>query len=274
MVTHEFDRFLKRLPPWGPPSDYMLYDLLRSMEQRGHGWRVVRGIDETAEADLAIAHVDATRTPEPYLAFVRSFPRTINAGVGDIAKRRVSGALLDRDAGWPGRVIVKSNLNHRRLPEIKHNALALARGWPPPHPRCWLPARYRTFASVSEVPDRFWTEDRWVVEKFVPETDPDGYAMRTWVFLGEADRSLRHVGPDELLKAHEIVRSEPVPVPEELREERRRLGFDFGKFDYVVHEGEPVLLDANRTPGTRDAVRRVIRDGTSPLPDSLEGMLA
>jgi hypothetical protein len=30
--------------------------------------------------------------------------------------------------------------------------------------------------------------------------------------------------------------------------ERARLGFDYGKFDFVIHEGQAVLLDANRTP--------------------------
>jgi hypothetical protein len=37
-------------------------------------------------------------------------------------------------------------------------------------------------------------------------------------------------------------------VPEALRAERARLGFDYGKFDFVVVDGEAVLLDANRTP--------------------------
>jgi len=40
----------------------------------------------------------------------------------------------------------------------------------------------------------------------------------------------------------------PVAVPDELRAERSRLGFDYGKFDFVVHEGRAILLDANRTP--------------------------
>jgi hypothetical protein len=30
---------------------------------------------------------------------------------------------------------------------------------------------------------------------------------------------------------------------------RKRLNFDYGKFDYVVHDGQPVLLDANKTTG-------------------------
>ena len=31
---------------------------------------------------------------------------------------------------------------------------------------------------------------------------------------------------------------------------RRDLGFDYGKFDYVIHEGRAILLDANSTPGS------------------------
>jgi hypothetical protein len=40
-----------------------------------------------------------------------------------------------------------------------------------------------------------------------------------------------------------------VPVPDDLRETRRRLGFDYGKWDFVLHEGRAVLIDANKTPG-------------------------
>jgi len=39
-----------------------------------------------------------------------------------------------------------------------------------------------------------------------------------------------------------------ISVPEELHAMWARLGFDFGKFDYVVRDGQIVLLDANRTP--------------------------
>jgi hypothetical protein len=27
------------------------------------------------------------------------------------------------------------------------------------------------------------------------------------------------------------------------------MGFDYGKFDFAIHKGEPVLYDVNRTPG-------------------------
>ena len=33
-----------------------------------------------------------------------------------------------------------------------------------------------------------------------------------------------------------------------LWQRRRELGMEFGKLDYILHEGEAVLLDANPTP--------------------------
>jgi hypothetical protein len=39
------------------------------------------------------------------------------------------------------------------------------------------------------------------------------------------------------------------PVPDELRTLRQQLGFDYGKFDYGLVDGEVFLYDANSTPG-------------------------
>jgi hypothetical protein len=52
------------------------------------------------------------------------------------------------------------------------------------------------------------------------------------------------------VKAGSILAREPVPVPDELRAERQRLGFDYGKFDFVVRDDRPILFDANRTPSS------------------------
>jgi ABC-type uncharacterized transport system ATPase component len=38
----------------------------------------------------------------------------------------------------------------------------------------------------------------------------------------------------------------------EILQLRKQLGFDYGKFDYVIHEGKVVLLDANKTTGSGD----------------------
>jgi hypothetical protein len=46
---------------------------------------------------------------------------------------------------------------------------------------------------------------------------------------------------------------------------RRDLGFDFGKFDYAMVDGRPVLFDANRTPTFGDTAREVY----APIAQSL-----
>lgn len=62
-------------------------------------------------------------------------------------------------------------------------------------------------------------------------------------------------------------------MPPELRAERERLDFDFGKFDFVVHEGEPLLLDANRTPGMAQAIQPLIAKGAPNLAEGLNALL-
>jgi hypothetical protein len=101
---------------------------------------------------------------------------------------------------------------------------------------------------VDEVPPEAFGDQNLVVEKFLPEIDPDGYATRFWVFCGDGERCTRYVSTDQLVKGANVVRKESVSVPEELRRRRIELGFDFGKFDFVMCEGKTVLLDANKTP--------------------------
>jgi len=89
-----------------------------------------------------------------------------------------------------------------------------------------------------------------VVERFVPERLDGRYCLRKWVFLGDADQQVISVSDQPVIKAtnarHAFTHEPPHKA---LVEERRRLGFDYGKFDYVLFEGHPVLLDANSTPG-------------------------
>jgi hypothetical protein len=73
--------------------------------------------------------------------------------------------------------------------------------------------------------------------------------MRVCLFMGAYERCMRHISRSPIIKAANTLRIEPVDVHPALREKRRRLGFDYGKFDYVEHDGEAILLDANRTPG-------------------------
>lgn len=52
-----------------------------------------------------------------------------------------------------------------------------------------------------------------------------------------------------------------------------RLGFDYGKFDFVMHEGRAVLLDANKTPGRARNLSKIVAAGTANLADGFEGLI-
>jgi hypothetical protein len=51
-----------------------------------------------------------------------------------------------------------------------------------------------------------------------------------------------------------VLRDENLPVPAQLISLRRGLGFDYGKFDYTIHNGQVALLDVNWTPGSPGTV--------------------
>src|SRR5690606_28750329 len=128
---------------------------------------------------------------------------------------------------------------------------------------------YRIYETAGDVPQEIFADERMVIEKFVAEPDPEGFGVRFWVFCGESERCNGYVSRDRLVKGKNVIRREPVPVPDELRVLRSDLGFDYGKFDFVIHEGRPILLDANRTPGSPPAIvdigERVFADGFEKL---------
>jgi hypothetical protein len=76
-----------------------------------------------------------------------------------------------------------------------------------------------------------------------------------------------------LLKGSSIKGYEPCGVPDEIRAERERLGFDFGKFDFVIHDGRPILLDANKTPST-PADSPAVAPLYAYLAEGIDGFLA
>lgn len=273
VFTHAFDRFVMWRLAWPPRiSFYLLFDVLGELENMGHTWRVVAG-PEPAKGDVAILHVDASFVDEEYLALSHEFALGVNFGTVDISKRKVSGALLAPGEAWGGPVIVKTNLNYMGRTEAAHNRKATKRGLPLPHAQPPNIKQYEVLPSVNAVPASIWANSDLVVERFIPEPDEQGFALRNWVFMGERERCTRHVSPYSFVKAADVVRREPVEVPDALRAERKRLGFDFGKFDFVIHDGRPVLLDANRTPGSAPAVRRLLKSGARNLAEGLAEMI-
>jgi hypothetical protein len=268
LITHEFDR-LTRPRIFGAPVDgYMICGILEEMRRRGHRWVWSRGLSARPRGDLAILHVDATRTPPEYQEYGRTFPFCLNVDVTDISKHAVSDAIV-ADDGWQGPVIVKTDLNHCGLPEARLNRRARLRWKKPPFPDVKTMLEYRVFDRLSDVPMNVLSDPNLVVERFLPEPEIDGYALSNWVFCGEYDFCGRFVSRKRLVKGADVFRHELSSVPDELRRKRKEMGFDLGKFDFAVHEGRPILLDANRTPG-------IIPPGGASLKglaDGLEGII-
>jgi hypothetical protein len=215
------------------------------------------------EADVAIMHVDATRRPPAYDAVLERYPRVINGRVRDISKRRVSAQLLTRrESGYDEPVIVKTDGNYCDQPDSRRRRLDnIARHVCSRVVDRLLPVRrdihrtgsYPIYPSPRHVPRRVWWDRRLVVEPFLPERQDDLYCLRTWVFFGPREKASVSFSASPVVKRVNTIRSEFVPdVPEPIREARRRLGFDYGKFDFVIHRGRPVLLDANSTPACSD----------------------
>ena len=274
VVTHQYDRFATRSLKWPVlRSHYLLFGILREFERLGHSWRVAVGPKPIA-GDVALLHTDCTIVDPAYLALRSQYPRTINFGADDISKHKVSKIRLLRDDEWAGPVIVKANLNAQGSMEARHNVRASIAGRAAPHAATKPPEPYRVLDRLADVDARVWTDPNLIVERFLPEPDADGgYALRSWIFMGSHERCNRYVSPDRIVKAAQFRSHAPVEVPIELRAERERLGFDYGKFDFVVHDGKPILLDANRTPSTALTIMALIKAGARNLADGLDKLV-
>jgi hypothetical protein len=241
---------------------YLLQGVADEWRQSGTRVTVVRDPLRHLEADMAILHADVTVVPDEYLQFMRRYPLTINAGVKDISKRTISAHLVHDGDGYKGPVLVKTNRNCGGASEALH---AQHDSWLKRKIRSvrsrlhwsWRASidmwDYRVFPSPDRVPLPVWFNPDLVVERFLPERRDGCYCLRTWIFLGDAEENLLFYANQPIVKSPVAVRIEKASVPDELREMRRKLGFDFGKFDYGMVDGKVVLYDVNRTPVARPA---------------------
>lgn len=99
------------------------------------------------------------------------------------------------------------------------------------------------------MPGWVWQDERLIVERFIPERDGKLYVLRLWMFFGHQEYSMRVLSELPIVKSRKLVKVELVDeVPGEVRQLRQELGLDFGKIDYVMHDGRPVVFDVNKTP--------------------------
>jgi hypothetical protein len=230
------------------------------------------GTDALPDADLAILHVNLSLVPEIYAEAARVYPVVVNLGALDIRKRSVSRNILTKEDDWGGPVIVKTDENCGGVPEWiawrRRVDLGLPAG---AEPKPLI--KYRLYRHKDRVPDFVWTEPRRIVERFLPETDGDSFYLRTWIFFGDRERCRRFTSKKPLIKGSDYLAFQDAPVPEMLREERKRLGFDYGKFDFVIHAGQPVLLDVNKTPGIPPRSRPQLREAYAQLAGGIDPLL-
>ncbi|MGH8107806.1 MAG: hypothetical protein ACREO1_03685 [Arenimonas sp.] len=212
------------------------------------------GIRDFRPADLILVHVDLTIVPEEYFEFANRYPIVLNGKVKDIRKSAYSKQLLKNGDSYEGPVFVKSDLNfaggpERNLePSIKHMfASAMSRISKKPSMR--KASDYCVFKSLSVVPEEYFSMPDVVIEKFLPEMDDGRYVIRNYQFLGDRGTATKVIGSEPMVKSRTELESIEIEPDPQIIAIRHAMNFDYGKFDYVVRDGEVVLFDANKTTG-------------------------
>lgn len=228
------------------------------------------GTEKFIPADILIVHVDLTIVPDSYLEFAKRYPIVLNGKVKDIRKSTISRNLLTQQDNWKGQVIVKSNQNCAGVPELlrsgyrgklkklyhrymkKLRLQSLLRT--PQHSN-----DYKVYESLANVPQYCFSHPNLVVEKFIPEREGEFYCVRTVSFLGNRKHCIRLKSRSPIVKGNTTEISEDIPDPHpDIEKIRQQLNFDYGKFDYVVLDGEVILLDANKTIGFSKHLRTIV----------------
>lgn len=221
------------------------------------------GVHKFVPADLALLHVDLTTVPGEYLDFAQRYPIVLNGRIRDIRKSSFSRHKVKPGDGYKGKVIVKSELNYAGEPERKLLGTPLSRlalritcrmpflrpSRRGSEPAFRMPGDYRIFDSPDLVPEDWYGRDDILVEKFLPEVKDGMYCLRSYHFLGDRGACVLRKSDHPIINAATSKGREEVAPDPTIIELAKAMKFDFGKFDYVMHEGQAVLLDTNKTPG-------------------------
>jgi hypothetical protein len=245
-----------RKPTW----IYLIDALALRWKKLGYKVLTHYGTKNLPDADIVILHVDATVVPDKYAECLSKYPVVLNRNVMDISKTMISRNILRQDDNYSGPIIVKTNANFGGVPEATFNRISSNKwqwpGWLSTMMRNWEkvdvlnPDKYPIFENKESVPGGVWKNKNLIVERFLPERANGLFFVRYWIFFGEQGWAGRFGAKKPIVKFGSMAtKDESVPVPDELRTLRKSLGFDYGRFDYVVHNGETVLHDVNKTLG-------------------------
>jgi hypothetical protein len=245
---------------------YAIHFLAECWREDGLDVIFVFGPNQFIPADLAILHVNLSVVPPEYLELAHRYPIVLNGEAKDIRKSSFSINLIKPGEPFCGKVIVKTDLNYAGWPERTFNRPFMGSRL---LTRFWLrfgfrntacldfqrPVDYRIYDNPRDVPPAYFKCKDVVVEKFLPEQDGDLYFVRQCHFLGNQVTCARIASKQPVVTSSTRISREIVEPHPEIMELRRRLKFDYGKFDYVIHDGKATLLDINKTPGTGASAR-------------------
>jgi hypothetical protein len=214
----------------------------------------VFGTRRWVPADVAILHVNMSVVPHEYLEAASRYPVALNGSVKDIRKSTHSRHLVAHDNGYDGPVIVKTDLNTGGRPERRLQHGALRRRYAALVSRARLgaarqPLGYQVFGRAADVPTRYFTDDAFVVERFLPEMEGGLYHVRNYHFLGDSEHCFRLASPNPVIRGRTSVSRTSIDPDPGIVARREELDLDYGKLDYVVHDGEVVVFDVNKTTG-------------------------
>lgn len=288
VLLHEEDHLFEM-------TTYLLRLMMDAWKAQGHAVEMVRGADRFVPADVIIPHLDLTVTPDDYRALLDRYPVAVNRRVVDVSKSKISTNIVGRGDPYDGPVIVKTDRNYGGLPEARlrrearpalsfpHRIigkLASKLGLRRPGPTPWKfvesmdSSAYPVFSSLKKVPGGVFENKNLVVEKFLPEVEGEEYCLRYYYFFGDQEMNVLLKSREKVVKGSNSHGCEEAPVPPELRAIRRRMGIDYGKFDYVLREGKVVLFDVNRTPSysTLEA-KQLARKAAGQLAEGIVSLL-
>lgn len=245
ILFHEADR--------AAVNNYAISALAELWRRDGHTVTHIFGIRKFIPADLILVHVNLSVVPDEYITFAQQYPIVLNDKPRDIRKSSFSRYLLTPDDDYSGQVFIKSDLNYAGIPEdvlLKRNHYFRPLMSVLNVPFFRTPADYLVVGSLREVPLKWFKRKDMVIQRFCPEFEDGLYHVRLYQFLGDKHTCTRISSPHPIVNDPSRVRSESIEVHPEIEKLRRELNFDYGKFDYVIHDGEPVLLDINKTTGS------------------------
>ncbi len=225
--------------------------------ERGYRVKFLYGPNDFSIADVCIVHVDLSVVPEAYLEFANRYPIVLNGNIRDIRKSEVSELLLTRRSHYVGRVIVKSNLNYAGWPEriaesnlVGLTVLKLKKKLRIPFAQYNRQSDYRILETIEHVPEEIWNDPNSVVERFITEKEKNHYCVHSYKFLGNSHEWVKNLSTEPIITSFNTVGRVATDSYPEILAYRKRLGMDYGKIDFCMDSGTPLVIDVNKTPGS------------------------